>query len=114
MTKFLEQLLGTTDLPTYAAWFVLAFIGAVTAILIRAKSKYKTSADTPVHFSFWFMFQDNMINLLIGFFITFIFLRFSNETLKMEPTAFGALLIGATNNELALLFMKLSFKARKE
>ena len=113
MQKFLEQLLGTTDLPTYAAWFVLAFIGAFTAILIRAKVNYKSSDETPNRWSWKFLIQDNLINLLVGFFITFIFLRFSNETLKMEPTAFGALIIGATNNELALLFMKFSFKARK-
>ena len=113
MQKFLEQLLGTTDLPTYAAWFVLAFIGAGTAILIRAKVKYKSSEETPSNWNWPFLIQDNLINLLVGFLITFIFLRFSNETLKMEPTAFGALIIGATNNELALLFMKFSMKARK-
>jgi hypothetical protein len=113
MQKFLEQLLGTTDLPTYAAWFVLAFIGAFTAILIRAKVKFKSNEETPDKWSWKFLIQDNLINLLVGFLITFIFLRFSNETLKMEPTAFGALIIGATNNELALLFMKFSMKARK-
>ncbi|MFV8336432.1 hypothetical protein ACNQF7_10155 [Flavobacterium sp. RSP29] len=113
MEKFLEQLLGTIDLPTYAAWFVLAFIGAATAILIRSKVKYKSSEETPDKWRLGFLIQDNLINLLVGFLITFIFLRFSNETLKMEPTSFGALIIGATNNELALLFMKFSLKARK-
>lgn len=113
MNTFLEQLLGTTDVPTYCAWFLLAFIGAATAILIRAKVKYKLSEETPSSWRWGFLLQDNLINLLVGFLITFIFLRFSNETLKMEPTAFGALIIGATNNELALLFMKFSMKARK-
>ena len=113
MSQFLNQLLGTTDLPTYAAFFVLAFIGAFTVILIRAKIKYKQSSDTPHRWSWRFLFQDNLINLLIGFFITFIFLRFSNETLKVEPSAWMALLVGATNNELALLFVKFSLKARK-
>ena len=113
MSQFLNQLLGTTDLPTYLAWFVLAFIGAATAILIRAKVKYKSSQETPSTWSWGFLIQDNLINLLVGFLITFIFLRFSNETLNMEPTAWGALIIGATNNELALLFMKFSLKARK-
>lgn len=113
MEKFLQQLLGTHDLPTYTAWFILAFIGAFTAILIRAKVKYKDSTDTPYKWSWAFLFRDNFINLLIGFLITFIFLRFSNETLHLEPTAFGALIIGATNNELALLFLKFSLKARQ-
>jgi hypothetical protein len=113
MNKFLEQLLGTTDVPTYIAWFILAFIGAITAILIRAQIKYKKSKETPDKWSWKFLAWDNALNLIVGFLITFIFLRFSNETLKMEPTSFGALLIGATNNELALFFMKFSLKARK-
>lgn len=113
MNKFLEQMLGTTDVPTYLAWFVLAFIGAFTAILIRAKAKYKKSSDTPVKWSWSFLFHDNAINLLLGFLITFIFLRFSQETLKVEPSAWIALLVGATNNELSLLFVKFGFKARK-
>lgn len=110
MEKFLEQLLGTTDLPTYAAWFILAFIGAFSGVLIRAQIKYKNDSDTPKKWSWSFLFKDNKLNLIVGFFITFIFIRFS-EKLNMEPTAFGALMIGATNNELATLFI--SFKPRK-
>lgn len=113
MEKFLEQMLGTNDVPTYLAWFLLAFIGAFTAILIRAKAKYKNSVDTPVKWSWSFLFHDNAINLLLGFLITFIFLRFSSEALGLEPTAWGALIIGATNNELSLLFLKFGLKARK-
>lgn len=113
MNKFLEQMLGTNDVPTYLAWFVFAFIGAFTAILIRAKAKYKNSSNTPVKWSWSFLFKDNAINLLLGFLVTFIFLRFSQETLKVEPSAWIALLVGATNNELSLLFLKFSLKARK-
>lgn len=111
MEKFLEQLFGTTDLPTYAAWFILAFIGAFAGVLIRAQLKYKNNSETPKKWSWGFLLQDNTLNLIIGFFITFIFIRFSKEMLNMEPTAFGALIIGATNNELATMFI--SLKARK-
>ncbi len=113
MEKFLEQLLGTNDVPTYLAWFVIAFIGAFTAVLIRAQIKYKNSNETPEKWSWKFLIHDNLINLLIGFFITYIFLRFSQEALKVEPSAWLALIIGATNNELALIFIKFSLKARK-
>jgi hypothetical protein len=111
MEIFLTQFLGTTDLPTYAAWFILAFIGAFSGVLVRAKIKYKSSVETPQHWSWSFLWKDNLLNFIVGFLITFIFIRFSKEMLNMEPTAFGALIIGATNNELATIF--LSFKARK-
>jgi fluoride ion exporter CrcB/FEX len=111
MEKFLEQLFGNVDFPTYAAWFVLAFIGAFAGVLVRAKLKYKNDSDTPKKWDWGFLWQDNSLTLVIGFIITFIFIRFSKEMLNLEPTAFGALIIGATNNELATLFI--SFKARK-
>ena len=93
MEKFLQELLGTTDLPSYLAWFVLALIGALTASLIR--NKVTNLKSYPVNYT----------QLLVGFLLTFIFIRFSNQLSGMEPTAFGALIIGATNNELALIFI---------
>lgn len=112
MEKFLQELLGTTDVPTYSAWFILAFIGAMAAILVRAKLKYKESKSTPDQWSWIFLWKDNALNLLVGFLITFICLRFSNEVLKVQPTAWLACAIGAANNEFALLFIKASSKVR--
>jgi len=94
MEKFLLELLGTTDIPTYLAWFVLSVIGAVTATLIR---NHLTNLKS---------FPVNSVQLLTGFLITFISIRFSNDLLGLEPNAWGALLIGATNNEIALAFVK--------
>jgi hypothetical protein len=94
MEQFLKQLLGTTDLPTYAAWFLLALIGAITSILVKRIFFKKNTPVTP-------------LQMILGFLITFVFIRFSKEIVGLEPTAFGALLIGATNNELALVFLKL-------
>lgn len=113
MEKFLQELLGTNDVPTYMAWFVLAFVGAIAAILVRAKLKYKASKDTPDQWSWIFLWKDNVLNLMVGFLITFIVLRFSNEVLRVEPSAWLACAIGAANNEFALLFIKASSKVRK-
>ncbi|MDI6032702.1 hypothetical protein QLS91_06410, partial [Flavobacterium sp. LB2P84] len=88
-----NQLLGTTDLPTYLAWFVLAFIGAVLAILIREITPLKSYNITLLH-------------MIRGFLITFIFIRFSSELLSLEPTSFGAFMIGFGSNELVLLLFK--------
>lgn len=94
MEKFLQELLGTTDAWSYLAWFILALVGALTASLIR---NHVTNLKS---------YPINYIQLLVGFLITFIFIRFSNELVGLEPTAFGALMIGATNNEIALRFIK--------
>ena len=38
METFILQLFGTTDLPTYLAWFVLAFIGALILAIVAVLS----------------------------------------------------------------------------
>ena len=97
---FLEKFLGTTDVPTYLAWFALAFVGALTIILIK---KMFNLSKKPV----------TITQLGVGFLITFIFLRFSFSIVGLQPTDFGALMIGASNNELAHMFLKLKFFQKK-
>jgi hypothetical protein len=113
LKTILEQLLGTTDLSAYLAWFLLTFVGALTVIIIRAKFKHKYSNDTPHRWSWSFLLQDNLLNLTIGFFIALTFFRFSNLVLKTEPGIGLAISVGFISNEIALLFVKYSFTARK-
>jgi hypothetical protein len=113
LKTILEQLLGTTDISAYLAWFLLTFIGAFTAILIRAKFKYRYSDDTPYRWSWSFLLKDNLLNLTIGFFIALTFFRFSNQVLKVEPSIWLGSSIGFISNEFALLFVKFSFTTRK-
>lgn len=101
MNTFILELFGTIDLPTYLAWIALSIIGAITATLIRNHAT--TLKSFPV----------NPIQLLTGLLITFISIRFSKELLGLEPTAFGALIIGATNNEIALVFLR-KFLTKKQ
>jgi hypothetical protein len=113
LKTILEQLLGTRDLSAYLAWFLLTFIGALTAIIIRAKFKYKYSYDTP-HRWFWsFLLQDNLLNVTIGFLISVAFFRFSNLVLKIEPSIWLASSIGFISNEIAFVFVKFSFPPKK-
>lgn len=113
MEKFLQEILGTIEVSKYLAWFLLAFLGAFTRMLILAKQSYKKSNDTPYQFSYKFMFRDNTTNLFIGFFITYFFLRFSFEFLNFEPTAFFALGLGLSSDYLADKIVKFTLKARK-
>lgn len=93
MNTFLTQFLGTTDLPTYMAWFILAFIGAVLGILLREITPLKN-------------YKVTQRQMLLGFLITFISLRFSQDVFGLVPTSWGAVLIGLGHNEIALNIMK--------
>lgn len=112
MDKFLTQLLGSTDLPTYAAAMLLALLGAILELRIKATKRDASSPATPVKFSFWFMVQDNLQQLFTGFLITFVALRFSNELLGQQLTMWLAFMIGLLNGNIAGLIQKLEFKAR--
>lgn len=101
MEKFLSVFFGTTDLPTYSAMILLSLLGAIAATLIR--NNVTSLKSFPV----------NLIQLFTGLLVTFISIRFSNEILGLDPTAFGALVIGATNNEVALILLK-KVLAKKE
>ncbi|WP_158728218.1 MULTISPECIES: hypothetical protein [unclassified Flavobacterium] len=113
MKTILEQLLGTTYLAAYLAWFLLAFGGAFTAIIIRAKLKYKNSYDTPHRWSWSFLLQHNLLNLTIGFLIAVAFFRFSNLVLKIETSIWLAYSIGFISNEIAFSLMKFGLTPKK-
>jgi hypothetical protein len=112
MEKFLNQFLGTTDVPTYAAALILALIGAILQLRIKATKRNVLSTATPVKFSFWFMVQDNLQQLFTGFLITFVVLRFSNELLGQTLTMWLAFLIGMFNSSFAGIIQKFEIKAR--
>ena len=113
MQKFTELMLGGQDLPTYAAYFIFALIGALCSLYVKSLKRDPSSPNTPQRFSWKFLLQDNLMRLVAGFLFSFISFRFSNEFLGSEATMWGALLIGASTDRLAGLFEGLQDKARK-
>lgn len=113
MDKFLSQFLGTTDVPTYAAAFAFALIGAIISLRLKAVKRDKLSDTTPYKFSWRFLFQDNFLQFFSGVLLTFLAFRFTNEFFGKELTMWLAVLIGALNNEVAGIFEKFQLKARE-
>jgi hypothetical protein len=113
MDKFQQLLLGDTDLPTYAAYFIFAMIGAIISLRIKSLKRDKSSLATPYVFSWGFLLQDNLMRLVNGFLLAFLAFRFGSEFVGAEVTVFSALFIGATTDRLAGLFENLQNNARK-
>lgn len=112
MEKFIELLLGTNDLSTYAAAFVFALVGAIISLRFKANKRNKHSYNTPYSFSWKFLIQDNLLQLITGVLMTFLCFRFTNEILGKDLTMYLAVVIGFGFNEIAGLFEKLQVKAR--
>jgi hypothetical protein len=113
MDKFQSLMLGNTDFPTYAAYFVFALIGAIISLYIKSLKRDKTSPETPYVFSWKFLIQDNLMRLFNGFLLAFLAFRFGSEFIGSEATVWSAVLIGASTDRLAGLFESLQANARK-
>lgn len=114
MEKFIQLLLGDNiDISTYAAAFVFALIGAIVSLRFKASKRDKLSSNTPYKFSWRFLIQDNLLQLITGLLLTFLCFRFTDELLGKELTMWLAVLIGFSFNEIAGLFEKLQVKARE-
>jgi predicted branched-subunit amino acid permease len=72
----------------YVAWLLIALVGAVLGILIRKVYN-------------GLRLSNYLEQMVVGFLITFISIRFSNEVLSLNPS-FGAFISGLTYNEIAL------------
>lgn len=113
MEKFINNLTGGLELSAIAAGFIFALVGAVLSLRLHAKSRNKSSPETPYKFKFGFMLQDNLQRLFTGFLITLVAFRFSPQILNQEYSMFLAFLIGLLNDQVAGLIAKLEIKARK-
>lgn len=98
MNEFLQdfslEFFGDVGASQYVAWLLIALIGAVLGVLIR--KVYSGLKDYPTTWE----------QMVVGFLITFISIRFSNDILGLNPTSFGAFVSGLTYNEIALGILK--------
>jgi low temperature requirement protein LtrA len=92
--NFLNLILGTNDIPTYCASLVFALLGVVVVLLLKAQKRDKTSRSTPYQFNFWFLILDNLREVVLGFLLLLLALRFSVEYAGTEITMYYALGLG--------------------
>jgi hypothetical protein len=95
------------------AWFLLTFTGAFTAIVIRAEFNCKNKLTLPYRWSWPLFIRDNLNNLLLVYFISFILFRSLNPIILTKPNTGFAILTGTISNELALFLLTFSFNRKK-
>ncbi|MEN2415545.1 hypothetical protein [Flavobacterium mesophilum] len=113
MQKFIRLLLGTYDIPTYSAAFLFSMIGVLIILLLKSRKRNKTSLATPFRFSLRFLFLDNLREIMLGFLLIVIALRFSVEYAGVELTMWYALGVGLALQKIAGSISKLEESARK-
>ena len=113
MTKFLNLILGTSDVPTYMAALLFSLIGVAIILLLKSKKRNKTSTLTPYRFSGRFLLQDNLKEIILGFFMILMALRFSIEYAGESLTMYYALGVGLSLQKVSGWISNVELKARK-
>lgn len=113
MEKFLNLILGTTDVPTYLAGLIFALIGLAFYFRGKVKERNILSTTTPFSFSLKFFFRDNLIDIVFSLLAIFLALRFSVEYAGVETTMFYSLGIGWALPKTITYMYSFQEKARK-
>lgn len=100
MDKFMQLLTGNIDMPTFCAAMVIAMIGALLSLRIKALKRDKLSLNTPFKFSWKFLIQDNLLKLSASILPVFIAIRFSSEFFGQDLTMGLAFVIGLASDAI--------------
>ncbi|GGA84797.1 hypothetical protein GCM10008015_26970 [Flavobacterium palustre] len=113
MKKFLDLLLGTSDVPTYMAALLFALIGVAIVLLLKSKKRDKNSPNTPYHFDVWFLIQDNLKEIILGLLLILMALRFSMEYAGENLTMYYAFGVGLSLQKVSSWISNVELKARQ-
>lgn len=101
---FWHVLIGNGSLGTFLAYIVVSFICAFVSVLIEASNRNLSSTNTPVKFSWAFLFASNLPRFVANLLLIPIFIRLLYEYVDVKYMLFLAIGIGAGVDRLAMLF----------
>ena len=94
---------GTGDVSLLIGGIILAVIGAVLSILIRAVNGMKTNPNSPSNLSISYLVKDKWPHFLLGLLCTFVAMRFSVELTGVQATAWLGFIFGFLNYRIGNL-----------
>ena len=112
MNKFLNLILGTTDVPTYLAGLFFALIGLAFYYRSKIKKRDKGSPETPYQFSLKFFLRDNLSELIFSIMGIIMLMRFSVEYVGAEVTMIYSIGLGLIGPKVIDMIMEYQSGAR--
>lgn len=94
MKEFMQYIFGEGCAAKIAATLFYAYAGAFVSLLFQAVKRDPKSSNTPYHFSWNFLWSDNVKRILRSIIIIFISVRFSKEFFGVDATMYFAFLLG--------------------
>jgi hypothetical protein len=102
MSLFWHEILGKSDPGTLAAAFVFALIGHFIVLLAGTTLRNPTSPNSPVKFSWPYLFCDNAKRITYVILLIIVALRFMPDLFGMPLTSFSGFLVGSGLDSIAL------------
>jgi hypothetical protein len=104
---FASVLFGKGPLGFFLGYVVIAIICAFISLLIEANNRDVNSANTPIKFSWEFLFAHNLNRIIVNFLLIPIVVRLVYEYVPPQWMLLITVGIGAGADRLTLLFKKL-------
>ncbi len=112
MNEILINLIGTDNWQEFSVGLFFLFVGIALSLLLDANKRNINSSRTPIHFSYRFLFSDNVRRLFLSVILSLILYRFSGIVLPGTDTMFTAFVIGFSFDKISQFF-KDKFKILK-
>lgn len=106
MKEFQTLVFGDITIVQFLAMFLLAGLGAFLSLLMQTTNRKVLSTESPVHFSWSYLWCDNSKRVMTAVILIFIFIRFMPELIGAKPTSWLSICIGYGNDKLAQIFKK--------
>ena len=89
-----EYLLGGINPALFAACFIAACVGGLITMLAGTKLRDPSSPESPVKFSWSYLWSDNIKRIILNVLLILVSLRFMRELFNMELEMWKSLLVG--------------------
>lgn len=112
LSAFLERITGQDNPADFLYYIFFAFVGVTIMLLFQTTSREVNSVNTPMRFSWRFLWCDNTKRILLSVLLIYVSLRFTKTLLGFnlsEPYALG---IGAGLDKISEI-LKEKFRAIK-
>jgi len=103
MSNFWQEILGKNDPGLLGAAFAFALLGHFLVLLGGTTLRVPESKESPIPFSWVYLFRDNVKRILYVLLLIVASLRFMPDLFGMPLTAFSGFLVGAGLDTIALV-----------
>ena len=96
-------LLGEIDPALFSACLIAGLVGIVFILLLGTKLRDPSSAESPIAWSWSYLWNDNLKRILLSVLTVIISLRFMTELFGWELTVWKGFVVGVGWDSIALL-----------